>query len=533
MRVYSGIFALLLLLFASCEGERGGGSGDEVRQPVIRLSEKNTGAFDACFYVDMIYCSSLSWKVSSGGYSTEGYRDGFDESLVGFRWELFLDGLEPRTEYCLEVVGSNAGARSAPQTLTFVTGAGPQGPGGDNGASEDLYPWEKSRTGVPSVADLTLISGGHHNSNPPAWTVSRMSSHVVFRDENDTPHWLFDAFLFIDGNDALTGRTLVLGNGLHSADQACWTRQLEFWLGPDGVAKTLDAAVASSGLGKPSRPRYVIMSIPDPIRYEYFSDKSSSTTYWGSVNGSILDFSNPEDQIKACIWFVDKAREMFAQLELKNVELLGFYVLSEELPLSPAFYESVGKRPVTVERDGEDDTFNWQYKNWEIIVPAVADYVHNCREGLYWIPYFLAPGARVWKELGFDACFMQPNHYWDTANQHPMNKTIGAIRNSAGMGMELEFEYTLVYDIMKDGRTGPDSAGNPTFTYADIPALWGRLGEYMSSFSEYGFYGERPLALYSGTDALHQLASSKEASDREKYLSIGNYIINSPLKNSR
>ena len=46
------------------------------------------------------------------------------------------------------------------------------------------------------------------------------------------------------------------------------------------------------------------MVMPDPIMLERFSDKTSSTTYWGALDGMLLDFSSIDDQIKALQWYI-------------------------------------------------------------------------------------------------------------------------------------------------------------------------------------------------------------------------------------
>ena len=257
--------------------------------------------------------------------------------------------------------------------------------------------------------------------------------------------------------------------------------------------------------------------------FQWFGDKNSSTTYWGSIDGRELDFRRVSDQIAAYQWYIDRCRYMFDALDVPHLELAGFYTLSEELHLSESFYRYLGLDFSSA------DTWNSQYKRWEEILPAVSSYLHGCNEGLWWVPYCLAPGYRVWDTLGFDMAFMQPNHYWDTANQHPMSTSIQAMKQY-GMGMELEFEYSMVADVMKDGRMGPDGSGNMIFTSADIPALRGRLREYMDSYRESGLYGVKPIAVYSGTDAWNQLASSPDPEDKQMFREICNFITESPLK---
>jgi hypothetical protein len=98
------------------------------------------------------------------------------------------------------------------------------------------------------------------------------------------------------------------------------------------------------------------------------------------------------------------------------------------------------------------------------------------------------------------------------------------------MGMELEFEYSLVASVMADGRSGPDGSGNPTFHAQDVPLLRERVRSYMQAYKDTGLYGVLPVAVYSGTDALHQLATSTDPGDREMYHDLCQFIIGSRLK---
>ena len=136
----------------------------------------------------------------------------------------------------------------------------------------------------------------------------------------------------------------------------------------------------------------------------------------------------------------------------------------------------------------------------------------------------------MWRQLGFDAAIMQPNYYWDHDSiSHPVSDTKQALKQYR-MGLELEFEYSLVASVMADGRSGPDASGAPAFYAADVPMLRKRVREYMQMYKDSGLYGTLPLAVYSGTDAWHQLASSGDAGDKEMFREICTFITESPLK---
>ena len=383
------------------------------------------------------------------------------------------------------------------------------------GGTEQEY-----RMAIPRFSDITLVTSAQHKANPPKWTEERFRSHVTWTDAEGREDWLFEAFLCLEVVDSKRNLSYSIGNAKHSATKESWEDLLDYWLAPDGALAVLDATVekAAARIGAPPAPRYVVLVVPDPIMFENFADKQSSTTYWGELYGNKLDFSKTEDQIAVCTWYFDQARHRFKTLAPKHLELAGFYILSEELPYAGG---------------GDKEGFNAQYKRWETIIPALATSLHRNFEGLYWIPYHLAPGYKKWKEWGIDMAFMQPNYYWDYHNghaNHPFDRTTDAMR-AYGMGMETEFEYSLVTAVMKEpGMMGPDGEGRMIYTLDDVPGLKDQFREYMTRFKDGGFYGKVPLAIYTGTDAMHQLATSAEPDDVALYREFCTFITGSPLR---
>lgn len=514
MRSFRLIALFLLPAIASCHH----GEQEIVYEPAVRIEISELSAHRASFAVKTIDAASLRYGVGTGE-APELTQELETASVKSTELTLSVGELEAATDYRIRIQGIGPGGEEGKvQSLDFSTSPGPA----------SLYYWEKERSAIPGFADISLVTLGQHNYNPPAWTRERFASHVRYIDGEGGHHWLFEAFLCIDGYDGKRGLSFSITNDRQSAIKESWEDLAEAWLGEHGALRELDAAVAQAAtvLGAPPRPRYVVMSLPDPVMFQYFSNRNSSTTYWGELNGRRLDFSRLEDQQAAYRWYMNLCRSRFNALNFKHLELAGFYILSEELPLSPDFYTQHGKS------FGSADTWNWQYKRWEQLVPWVSGYAHSCNEGLWWIPYHLAPGYKLWKELGFDAAFMQPNRYWDHDSiSHDMSRTVSAL-TSYRMGMELEFEYSLVASVMSDGRSGPDGNGAPVFYLKDVPMLRDRVREYMNAYKQSGLYGVLPLALYSGTDAMHQLASSPDPGDRAMYDEICRFFIDSPLRSS-
>ena len=204
-------------------------------------------------------------------------------------------------------------------------------------------------------------------------------------------------------------------------------------------------------------------------------------------------------------------RSKFNALSPDYLELAGLYILSEELVAVPSGW-------------------NYQYKRWDRILPKIASYLNERNEGLYWIPYRKADGTDIWKNLGINQAWLQPNYYWDYNHEMPIRDAFDMMKDN-GMGMELEFEYSMVEEVMgMAGIMGPDGSGNYVFSLKDVPSLRERFREYMDGYKTAGFYGKRPIALYSGSNALWQLGTSKNKNDMEMYRELCHFIANSPLK---
>lgn len=374
-----------------------------------------------------------------------------------------------------------------------------------------LYEWEKERSEIPEITDAAICYGGHSERKPYLWTPERFSKTVTYTDEAGREHWLFDNVIVMElWTDSYDVTYSIAADGRASSKKEHWQEQLDYWFDRKYGLSALDECISSAAgrIGPPPSRRGVIFSLPDPVYFEHYSDAmkniNRNTVYWGSIAGEELDFSKAEDRVKAYIWMVDEVRRHFHEAEYRNIELVGFYVLSEELSFPGGF--------------------RYEYKEHDITIKALADYCHSVNEGLYWIPYAMAPGCDRWKEMGFDQCFMQPNCYWKDPKWSWDD--ISAMLEAHDMGMELEFEGThgepLNSSLLSRLSNGED---NP---FAD--ANKARFMEYLDNAESRGIYGRKPFVLYSGTDALYELAVSDEEQDKILYNKLCRFIIDNPLK---
>lgn len=392
----------------------------------------------------------------------------------------------------------------------------------DDGTGEEV-------SKIPFFADLDLLPGGSLAKEPKYWDEARFLPHVTYMETNNSEKWLHEAFLLIDGQ--INGKLLCIENGAESANQNDWTQFINYWFGPGQAVATLDKTIekAISRIGMPSFGVHkIVMTMPDPIMLQKFSNKNSSRTYWGKVNGRQLDFTNVSDQILAYRWFIDQVREAWNKLAPQNLELAGFYILSE----------------ILVTEGG----YNYPYKRWDQILPSVSEYLHSMNYGMYWIPYYQADGYNMTKKLGIDYTWIQPNEYWDYPEKKQKKdwNWVFSTMKTYGHGMEIEFEGShgeggwsqyeegvkrTSSSILSTVRTNNEAEGrkpgdpNP---YASRNRQL--LRDYMNNFKEAGYYGKARIATYSGTNAMYELGTSSDENDRQMYLEYCRFIVNSPLR---
>lgn len=515
----SFILSLLLLLAYSCKVK----SPEYVRTPVIQMDFSS-------FYQDGVYLDiqSINADAVYGLALKTGEEEPSAEDVVrnGVKADgnkLFIGRLEKETDYNIYGVGvidipSQGMTYGKVVALTLTT--------------PSLYSWEASRTGLLTFADMDLLPGGVSNKTPDEWNEDRLKPHITFTDSDGQEKWLHEAFLFIGGVDDSRGTILCIPDGKEkSAGRDSWEDFAQWWLDDHRVIDILDKSIgdAIARIGQPSFRHKVIMTMPDPIMLEYFSDKTSSTTYWGEAFGRRLDFANTSDQVLAYRWYIDYVRELWDKAAPKHIELAGFYVLSEILVAKPSGW-------------------NYKYKRWDKILPEVSRYLHEMKYGLYWIPYYQADGFDMTSELGIDYTWLQPNKYWDypEKKQKKSWKWVFSSMASYGHGMEIEFEGShgeagwsqweegvprTSSSILETVRTGNDAQGTvkgkPNPQASRNKAL---LREYMNEFKIAGYYGKARIATYSGTNAMYELATSPDEKDRQMYLEYCRFIAENPLR---
>lgn len=363
---------------------------------------------------------------------------------------------------------------------------------------------ERARTEGPGSAngatDAVLCYGGSHHRTPYLWDEERLTPYVTCTDSAGIERWLFDGFIFLEFQDTnrpdgrlYTYETGHLRDMGFAAGKEQWQELIDYWFAEGNGVNALEEVVARAAerIGKAPTRRKVIMVLPDPVIHRHYIDTTSTTRYWGEINGREMDFSRTEDRLEACKWFIDRVRERFEAGGYRHIELEGFYWLRE-----------IVTRP-------RDTAYSYHLTRSDILLPRIADYLHAQGYSFSWIPYYGSRGYDDWRLFGFDQVYLQPNHYWKPANAW---EDVCAEIARYGVGMELEFELTLLRE-----RSGSE-------------AFRARFREYMDAARRCGIYGSKPFTYYHGTNGFHDLWASDDEEDRALFRELCAFILGNPLR---
>jgi hypothetical protein len=342
----------------------------------------------------------------------------------------------------------------------FAAPAPPPAPTNNAG----FYPlWQKA---PPNTTDLVLIyQGGTQRS---AWAPGEFAPYVSAADPRDHKEkWLFDGFLFIE---YVNGRKHAFEEGLKlpPADKQDWEDLLarNFEPGQGLAALEQTCAETEKRIGRPLRPRQVVLTLPEPIE---------GATNWGALDGRQLDFSVPADRVAAGVWHIDRALKKWRELAPSHLTLAGFYFVPERtLGSTPRF------------------------------LPLIAQKIHERGKLFFWIPYWQARGAADWQQHGFDAAWQQPNYFFHPELPDSRLREACEFARQHGLGLEMELDGRLM--------------SNPQ-TFAP------RFDAYLKAFEASGVKSSSSMAYYEGGGALLRLSKSDQPDARHYYDRLAEWVL--------
>ncbi len=321
-----------------------------------------------------------------------------------------------------------------------------------------------SSSNAAGITDLVLIYQG--GTDRPAWTVDQFAPYVSFHETNQAKaRWLFDGFLFIEFKDG-RGQEFARGYKQKPARQTDWLWLLDRNFEKDRAIDALDQAIAAAATrnGAPARRRQVVLTLPEPIHGQ---------TNWGTLDGRALDFNRPEDRVAACAWHVETGLAKWQALAPKHLDLAGFYWVAED------------SRSATN------------------ILPRIAADIHAHGKKFFWIPYWKAAGAANWRNLGFDAAYQQPNHFFNAKVPDSRLDTACAVARTNGLGLEFECDERAA---------------------ASAEVFRPRLHAYLQAFERNGVNTNAAMAYYEGGGALLTMARSEDKDVAALYRELARWV---------
>ncbi|HHY19606.1 MAG TPA: DUF4855 domain-containing protein [Firmicutes bacterium] len=231
--------------------------------------------------------------------------------------------------------------------------------------------------------NMMLIYTGHYGDGRGNWLFVDALPYVGYLDSDlSVVDSFFDAFLFL-GIQAPSGRFFDAvrgGDPSTAGNSEDWLWYLDKLFEDNMQLAAFDRAKGrvNEVLGDAQKAQVVIM-IPNPL---------TAQANFGEIDGKMLSFSTENQSVKeaqkqrftAIDWYVREIEKRWQEKEFENLELLGFYWMSEDI----------------------------FHAHDEEIVRLTADYLHEKDYRFYWIPFNKAPGYDG--EYGFDCVFLQPNY---------------------------------------------------------------------------------------------------------------------------
>ncbi|MCJ8014132.1 DUF4855 domain-containing protein [Paenibacillus sp. KQZ6P-2] len=86
----------------------------------------------------------------------------------------------------------------------------------------------------------------------------------------------------------------------------------------------------------------------------------------------------------------------------------------------------------------------------EELIRYKSSVVYRAGLKFFWIPFFYGNRAFHWKQLGFDAAVLQPNHFFNDTREERIQDT-AELAITYGMGVEIECDERMnwMYQFIK------------------------------------------------------------------------------------
>ncbi|WP_158289476.1 DUF4855 domain-containing protein [Paenibacillus flagellatus] len=365
----------------------------------------------------------------------------------------------------IEIWGVDGRAPSA-KTLPPDEPAAPEQPG-------YLQPGEATA----GIRSLALLYNGWNASGFGNWTKPSIMPYLGYENASgETVDLLFDGVLFLGLNAPSTRSFAESGTPSNKED---WQWYLDKTFAPDGDLSQLNEAAVEVGtrLGNPSHKAKAVLMIPYPsFKQSDFGDVDGDGATENMNQTQIGYDAAYENRRKAIRWYVGEAIWRWNDAAYSNLEFGGLYWLSEKVNLSAAYEEE--------------------------LIAYTGGLVREGGGRFFWIPTFEGTRFWRWKELGFDAVAMQPNHFFTPSIPDSRIEAAAGYGKRYGIGIELETNERML-------RPGAPASDGDSWRR--------RYTAYLNGGVEYGYMTGAFRAYYQGAEAYLKGARSALPEARATY----------------
>ncbi|MGZ9585476.1 DUF4855 domain-containing protein [Paenibacillus marinisediminis] len=424
---------------------------------------------DVSYYVSM---DGENWGLLSHVGADTAFWKWSPPKLHDFIWDGSTDGLPRGNPHATMAYARYVKVTFTMEMFVFIDEIEIMGVDGKvqgaNPVPPDHTAYLKPGQATGGIHDLVLIPNSYYPDNMGDWTKEELIPYISYVDSNGEPQdWFYDGLLFCP-NYAPSYRKFATDPPANKSD---WQWYADKTFAAGGDLQNLNEAVKEVGakLGQPNHKVNVVLTIPYPVE---------SQTDFGDVDGDgISENFNSEaigvdaaynNKLKTIQWHVDDLMKKWNDSNFSHLNLSGLYWLNENVePSTPR------------EKD---------------LIRATSDIVHQLNLKFFWIPYFQSNSVFEWKELGFDAAALQPNHFFFQHGEYRIQDTAERIKQY-GMGFEMETDEDM----------------NKSY------GLRQKYAEYLNGGVDYGYMHNTFKAYYQGILALYNASQSKDPDVRDNY----------------
>ncbi|MCU6711145.1 DUF4855 domain-containing protein [Paenibacillus sp. J5C_2022] len=316
------------------------------------------------------------------------------------------------------------------------------------------------------IANMVLLYNGHYANGCGNWTKEALTPYIAYENEQgELKDWMFDGVLLL-GISTPGGLSFETG----SADimrEWNWYLDKTFAAGGDLAELNRATGVAARVLNDKQRRTKVVLMVPSP---------GELTSSFQVIDGKLgIRGDRPPTGAEALAmkcsllgWYLEQVRQRWETAGYAHLQLSGMYWLSEGVSCDIP----------------QEDT----------LIRYVSGLVHDQGLKYFWIPFFYGGRSYDWKDLGFDAVVLQPNHFFNDTGEERIRDT-AHLAQLYRVGVEMECDERM----------------------NEEPAMRRKYIEYLNGGVKYGYMKQAFKAYYQGSTSLLDSARSSDPLNRQLY----------------